>query len=166
MRTSPTEQRKLAAIMFTDVVGSTALKQQLGDKAGLQVIQEHHELVRQTLREFAGAREVETAGDSFFLTFPAPSAAVSFALVLQERLRQFNRGRAVPVQDRVGIHSGEVSLLTVKAGLKPGGLHVDLCARVMSLAQGAQIPEILIQSHAFAEAQAQLEAALKSLLPS
>ena len=77
------ERRTLAAIVFTDVVGSTALKQKLGDKAGIRLIQRHHELLRQTLQQFAGAREIKTAGDSFFLSFPTPSAAVSFALLLQ-----------------------------------------------------------------------------------
>ena len=40
------EQRKLMAILLTDMVGSTAFKQQLGDKAGLELIQRHNELVR------------------------------------------------------------------------------------------------------------------------
>lgn len=133
------ERRTLAAIVFTDVVGSTALKQKLGDKAGIRLIQRHHELLRQTLQQFAGAREIKTAGDSFFLSFPTPSAAVSFALLLQARLRQFNASMAVPVEDRAGIHVGEVSLHGADQALDLHGLSVDLCARVMELARGRQV---------------------------
>ncbi|MBI2928400.1 MAG: tetratricopeptide repeat protein [Verrucomicrobia bacterium] len=134
-----TEQRKLAAIMFTDMVGSTALKQQLGDTAGLQLIQRHHELLRRTLQQFPGAREIKTAGDSFFLAFATPSAAVSFALLLEVRLRQFNAGSPTPVRDRVGVHLGEVTIEGAAQTLDLHGLSVDLCARVMSLARGGQI---------------------------
>jgi class 3 adenylate cyclase len=45
-----TEQHRLAADMFTDMVDSTALKQHSGDKAGLQLLGKHYELLRQILR--------------------------------------------------------------------------------------------------------------------
>ncbi len=65
-------QGKAVALLFTDVVGSTALKQQLGDKVGLELLHCHHELVRDALSQFAGAHEIKTAGDSFFIAFPTP----------------------------------------------------------------------------------------------
>ncbi len=127
-------------LLFTDVVGSTALKQQLGDRAGVEVMQQHHQIVRQTLGGFAGAEEISTAGDSFLILFPKPSDAVRFALRLQSRLRQFNRHQTVPVPDRVGLHLGEVVIEELGGGQRDvHGMQVDTCARVMSLAQADQI---------------------------
>jgi class 3 adenylate cyclase len=67
---------ELVTLVFTDIVGSTALKQQLGDKAGAALIQRHHALVREVRQPFADSQEIETAGDSFLLLFNRPSDAV------------------------------------------------------------------------------------------
>ena len=98
----------LVTLVFTDMVGSTALKQQLGDRPGAQLIEQHHALVRSTLTEFPDGEELSTAGDSFFLVFATPSAGVKFALILQQRLRELSRQAPIPVQDRLGLHLGEV----------------------------------------------------------
>src|SRR5512137_2008783 len=87
---------ELVTLVFTDLVGSTALQQQLGDKGGAALIQEQRALVRQLLATCPGAEKIETAGDSFLLSFPKPSDAVRFALVLQGRLRASNQGQAMP----------------------------------------------------------------------
>ena len=128
--------------MFTDIVSSTALKQHLGDKAGAALIQEQRALVRQLLATCPGAEEIETAGDSFLLSFLKPSDAVRFALVLQGRLRSLNQGQAIPLEERIGIHLGEVVIEQHEAGPKPKdlyGIQLDACARVMSLAKGGQV---------------------------
>jgi len=129
----------LVALVFTDIVGSTALKQALGDCEALARIQQHHALVRALLRAFADAEEVSTAGDSFFLVFSRPSDAVRFALQLQHRLRELARDNPHPIQDRIGIHLGEVVVQQDEGRARDvHGLQVDLAARVMSLAEGGQ----------------------------
>jgi class 3 adenylate cyclase len=80
-------QTGLITIVFTDLVGSTALKQQVGDRTGASLIQQHHALVRDLLRGFQGGQEIETAGDSFLIVFTKPSDAVHFGLLLHSRLR-------------------------------------------------------------------------------
>jgi len=131
----------LVTMLFTDMVGSTALKQKLGDHAGAQILERHHALVRSTLTEFPEGQELSTAGDSFFLVFATPSAGVKFALVLQQRLRELSRQAPVPVQDRMGLHLGEVLIQEADQQRTKDliGLNVDLGARVMGLAQGGQI---------------------------
>jgi len=127
-------------LLFTDVVGSTAMKQLLGDRVGVEIMQQHHQIVRDTLRRFAGAEEISTAGDSFLVIFPKPSDAVRFALVLQSRLRQFNEGRNPPVPDRVGLHLGEVVIEDLGGSQRDvHGMQVDTAARVMGLAEANQI---------------------------
>ena len=135
-------QTGLVTLLFTDIVSSTALKQRLGDKAGAALIQEQRALVRQLLTTYPGAEEIETAGDSFLLSFSKPSDAVRFALVLQRRLRGLNREDATPLQERIGIHLGEVVIEEHATGVKPKdlyGIQIDTCARVMSLAKGGQV---------------------------
>jgi class 3 adenylate cyclase len=129
----------LVTLLFTDIVGSTALKEQLGDHAGFNLVQQHHELVRSSLALFRGAEEISVAGDSFLILFATPSDAVKFAVVLQQRLRRFNESRQVPVQDRIGLHMGEVVIEEIRGRHDVHGIQVDTCARVMSLAQADQI---------------------------
>lgn len=140
-------QTGLVTLVFTDLVGSTQLKQRLGDWLGVRRIQEHHELVRGLLGEFPEAAEISTAGDSFFLVFARPSDAVLFALRLQKALRDSARPNEAPLRDRIGIHLGEVVIERVGQSEKDHargvhdlyGLQVDLCARLMSLAGADQI---------------------------
>jgi WD40 repeat protein/serine/threonine protein kinase/class 3 adenylate cyclase len=132
----------LVTLLFTDMVGSTAVKQQLGDRSGAIFFDRHHELVRQTLEAFTGGQEIETAGDSFLITFSTPSDAVQFALLLQARLRQLSQESAVSARDRIGIHVGEVVIKGDEASAKPKdlyGIQIDTCSRVMSLAKAGQV---------------------------
>ncbi|MBI2861557.1 MAG: protein kinase [Chloroflexi bacterium] len=132
----------LVTLLFTDIVGSTQLKQTLGDTQAVFNIQRHHALVRETLNSFQEAEEISTAGDSFFIIFAKPSDAVKFALVLQAHLRQSAEQTGLAVSDRIGIHLGEVFIEKREDSTKPKdlyGIQVDTCARVMSLAGGSQI---------------------------
>jgi class 3 adenylate cyclase len=72
--------------VFTDMMGSTRLKQELGDTGGVALIKRQQVIVREILAGFAEAQEINTAGDSFFLAFIRPSDAVRFSLALQARL--------------------------------------------------------------------------------
>ena len=136
----PGHDRGLVTLLFSDVVGSTALKQTLGDRAGVALLKQHHEQIRQVLRDFAEVEVIKTAGDSFLILFPMPSEAVKCALLLQGRLRQFNQGLSVAVQDRLGLHMGEVVIEEIAPGQRDvHGMQVDTCSRVMGLAQGGQI---------------------------
>lgn len=132
----------LVTLVFTDIVESTQLKSTLGDQAGAAFIQQHRALVRELLRQVPGGDEIETAGDSFLLVFSKPSAAVTFALLLQHQQRESSKrsGHSVPL--RVGIHLGEVVIEEHETGRKPKdlyGIQLDTCARVMSLAKANQV---------------------------
>ena len=72
-------ERFLTTVLFTDIVGSTELAAELGDRGWRDLVQEHHKLVRAALRRHSG-REVDTAGDSFFAVFDAPASGVECAL--------------------------------------------------------------------------------------
>ena len=125
--------------MFTDIVGSTALKQELGDGLAVRLIQVHHARVRRVLDQFRDAEEIDTAGDSFLVVFARPSDAVRFALELQHRLGDLAQEQHKAVWDRVGIHVGEVIIEERGGASDLYGMQVDVAARVMGLAGARQI---------------------------
>src|SRR5262249_13882081 len=98
----------LVTLVFTDLVDSTALFSQLGDPAGATFLQRRRQLIREILHTLPEGEEIETAGDSFLLAFAKPSDAVRFALQTQARFRTFSQEAGLSVQERIGIHLGEV----------------------------------------------------------
>jgi class 3 adenylate cyclase/tetratricopeptide (TPR) repeat protein len=132
----------LLTLLFTDIVDSTRLKQSLGDREAVMVIQRHHAVIREILGHFSEGEEIETAGDSFFIVFAKPSDAVKFSLLVQAGLRALSAEVGRPVFDRIGIHVGEVWIEEHEGAGKAQdlyGLQVDTCARVQSLGQADQI---------------------------
>ena len=132
IRRGRAEGRLLATVLFTDLVGSTERAIELGDRAWRSLLRRHHTAVRRELRRFGG-REVDSAGDGFFATFPQPADAVRCALAI----RAANRPLDLAV--RSGVHTGEVE----RIGPKVGGVAVHLAARVLS---AAETDEILVTS--------------------
>ncbi len=141
------------ALVFTDIIGSTKLKQVLGERAGNYRILRHHEEARQVLAEVGGGWEVGTAGDGMFLSFDDPALAVRFALGLQRRLRRLwpDEPPTCQLRDRIGIHFGRVETAPLPGGTRDlMGLEVDRTSRLMSLAGADQI---LLSASAFDRAR-------------
>jgi predicted ATPase/class 3 adenylate cyclase len=122
------------AFLFTDIEGSTAMLQRLGD-AYAGVLADHHRVIRAGLAAHGG-REIGTAGDGFFAVFASPSQCAAAAVQMQRALavREWPDGERVRV--RMGIHCGEVSQ-TAAAGLV--GLEVHRAARIAAVAHGGQV---------------------------
>jgi len=132
----------LLALLFSDIVGSTQLKQDWGDLEAVAMIQRHHALVRRILRDFEEAAEISTSGDSCFLVFTKPSDAVRFAVRLRSELCAEARQTGRAMFDRIGIHAGEVFIDESESAVKPKdlyGMQVDMCARIMSLGRENQV---------------------------
>lgn len=100
--------RRLAAIMFTDLVGFTRLGQRDEDEA-LRLRREHQEIARPIFRAHGG-REVKTTGDGFLVEFPSAIESVRCAVELQSAIARRNAlpGSHEPIVVRVGIHVGDV----------------------------------------------------------
>jgi adenylate cyclase len=103
-----TEQRKLAAIVFTDMVGYSALAQR-DDKLALELLEEHRELLREIFPRFNGT-EIKTIGDGFLVEFNSALEAAQCAIEIQRALSK--RNHDVPaerrIELRIGIHIGDV----------------------------------------------------------
>src|SRR5215813_3265971 len=102
------EQRKLAAIMFTDMAGYTALAQQ-DEKLALELLEEHRVLLRSIFPEFNGT-EIKTIGDGFLVEFNSALEAAQCAIEIQRTLAKRNHDvkaeRRIAV--KIGIHIGDV----------------------------------------------------------
>lgn len=99
----------LAAVLFTDIVRSTERATALGDSGWRDLLIRHHAVVRAELVRFGG-REVDTAGDGFFVVFDVPASAVRCARAAIEALTPLG------LEIRAGVHMGEVSLIGDKVG--------------------------------------------------
>lgn len=133
---------RLVTMLFSDIVGSTGLKQNLGDDGAIEAIRCHHALFRKILSQFGEGEEIGTAGDSFFVVFAKPSDAVKFSLLFQSGVRRLAEESGHRVLDRIGIHVGEVWMEETVApgkGRDLYGIQVDTCARVSSLGAADQI---------------------------
>ena len=104
----PQGQRRLAAIMFTDMVGYTALGQR-NESLSLALVEEQRKLTRPVLSKHGG-REVKTIGDAFLVEFPNAVDAVRCAYDIQRTTREFNLSLDPDkrIHLRVGLHLGEV----------------------------------------------------------
>jgi len=103
-----TEQRKLAAIMFTDMVGYSALAQR-SETLALELLEEHRRLLRALFPRFNGT-EIKTIGDAFFVEFQSALEAAQCAIEIQRALAKRNTDCSPDrhIQVRVGIHIGDV----------------------------------------------------------
>ena len=120
--------RILATVLFTDIVGSTKRAAELGDRRWREVVQRYHATVRRLLARYQGT-EIDTAGDGFFVTFDGPARAVRCAMAITTSVR------ALGIEVRAGLHTGEVE----RIGVKIGGLAVNIGARVTALAAPSEV---------------------------
>lgn len=123
-------KRRLAAVMFTDVVGFTAATQ-ANEPAALRDLEEHGALLRPLFARFGG-REVKSTGDGFLVEFASALQATECAVEIQRRLGERNRGSAQrPILVRVGIHLGDIE----RRGTDILGDTVNVASRVVQLAE-------------------------------
>ncbi len=128
VRPGPAPERVLATVLFTDIVDSTRLATELGDRRWRELLEEHQQLVRERLQRFAG-REVKTTGDGFLAIFDGPTRAAECARAIVDDLP------ALGVEARAGLHTGEVELM----GEDVGGIAVHVAARISALAGGGTV---------------------------
>ena len=128
MRTPEPQERLLATVLFTDIVGSTERASELGDRGWHELLDEHNARVRDLLARFEG-RELDTAGDGFFASFDGPGTAVRCACAIVRSLRELE------LEIRAGVHTGECE----RIGDKLGGLAVHVGARIAATARGGEV---------------------------
>ena len=126
-------------VLFTDLKGSTALYERIGDLNAYVQVQRHFEqLVDVTVRHQGAV--TKTIGDAVMAAFVSPADALKAALEMRESIEQLNRDR--PQRDfvlKIGIHKGASIAVTLNERLDYFGRTVNIAARVQHLADGDEI---------------------------
>jgi class 3 adenylate cyclase len=120
--------RSLTTVLFTDIVDSTARLQALGDAAWQDLLASHNGRLREQLNVFRG-REVKTTGDGFLAIFDSPARGLRCAVGMTRATR------AIGIEIRIGVHTGEVELV----GDDVRGIAVHTAARILSLAGPGEV---------------------------
>jgi adenylate cyclase len=93
-------------ILFTDVEGSTALTQRLGDARARDILREHERIVRKALKTHSGS-EVKTLGDGFMTSFSSATKALECSIAIQRAFAEHNESAEQPILVRIGLNAGE-----------------------------------------------------------
>ncbi len=121
-------ERVLATILFTDIVGSTALLEQRGDALWRRQILEHNDRIRSQIDRFRG-RELNNTGDGFLILFDGAARAVRAAAAMVDSMEGFG------LEIRAGMHTGEIEVV----GGQARGVAVHAAARVAALAAPSEV---------------------------
>jgi class 3 adenylate cyclase len=128
VRPGPAPERVLATVLFTDIVDSTRLATEVGDRRWRDLLEQHHALVREQLERFEG-REIKTTGDGFLAIFDGPTRAAECARAIADEMPSLG------IEVRAGLHTGEVELI----GDDVGGIAVHVAARIAALADARTV---------------------------
>ncbi|MEY2543929.1 MAG: hypothetical protein QOE81_1390 [Verrucomicrobiota bacterium] len=125
----------IRTILFTDIVESTVLTQQMGDEAAMELVELHDSIVRDALKDLGG-REVKHLGDGIMASFVSAASAVKCAARVQNEIAKHVKANADrPIRIRVGIAAGE----PVERHNDLFGVTVQLASRLCSHAEAEQI---------------------------
>ena len=121
-------------VLFTDVEGSTALTQRLGDAKAREVLRNHERIVREALRAHGGA-EVKAMGDGFMASFSSATRARECAIAMQRAFAAHSESAKEPIRVRVGLNAGE----PIAEAEDLFGTAVNMAARIAARAAGGEI---------------------------
>lgn len=127
-RAEVADDRVLATVLFTDIVGSTRKAAEIGDHDWHALLDAHDAVVRSLLSRFRG-REVDTSGDGFLATFDGPQRAIRCAMAIRDAVQ------VLGIEVRAGLHTGECEV----RGDDIGGIAVHIGARVGALAGPSEV---------------------------
>jgi class 3 adenylate cyclase/alpha-beta hydrolase superfamily lysophospholipase len=133
-RPRPAEAGAFRTVLFTDVEGSSALTQRLGDLRARELLREHERIVREALKAHVGS-EVKTMGDGFMASFSSATKALECAIAMQRAFAERNESAEEPIRVRVGLNAGE----PIVEEKDLFGTVVNLSARICAHAEAGQI---------------------------
>lgn len=129
------EQPRVITVLFTDIAGSTAMTQALGDAGAQEVVRAHNRVVREALTQFRG-REVKHTGDGIMASFEQASDAVEASIMMQRGANAHTQGNPnLPLMLKIGINAGE----PIQEDNDLFGSTVQMSARIVDKAQKGEI---------------------------
>ncbi len=131
---TPPEAGTVHTILFTDVEGSTALTQRLGDAKARELLRQHERIVREALKAHGGS-EVKTMGDGFMASFSSATMALECTIAMQRAFADHNETAEEPILVRIGLNAGE----PIAEDDDLFGTAVNRAARITATAKGGEI---------------------------
>jgi class 3 adenylate cyclase len=126
-------------VLFTDVEGSTALTQRLGDAKARELLRKHERMVREALKAHGGS-EVKTMGDGFMASFSSATKALECSITMQRAFAEHNESAKEPILVRIGLNAGEPIAEDHPDGRSDlFGTAVNEAARITATAKGGEI---------------------------
>lgn len=125
-------------IMFTDLKGSTALYDQIGDAKAYYLVRQHFDTLGRVVNRCSGAI-VKTIGDAVMATFVNPADAVQASIEMLKEIDQFNAGISETLILKIGIHRGHSIVVTLNDRLDYFGQTVNIASRIQNLAGASEI---------------------------
>jgi len=127
------------ALLFTDLRGSTAMYEAVGDAAAYHLVRDHFAFLAAIVRDHDGAL-VKTIGDAVMAAFREPADALEAALEIQRRVADFNAKHAgAPIAIKLGLHDGPCIAVTLNGRLDYFGTTVNMAARLQGESRGGDI---------------------------
>ncbi len=127
------------ALMFTDLEGSTALYQRIGDGAAYHLVRDHFAYLGEAVRRHEGTL-VKTIGDAVMASFADPAQAIAAALSVQRHVGEFNaRQDGAGIRIKMGLHLGPCIAVTMNGRLDYFGSTVNLAARLQGQSGGGDV---------------------------
>jgi adenylate cyclase len=123
----------ITTFVFSDIEHSTRLAQQLHEDYP-ELLERHRSVIRAGIEKYGG-KEIDTAGDGFFMTFEKPQCAILAALEAQQAFYNEDWAKEINLKVRMGIHTGMA--LPTAGGYT--GVEVHLASRICSAAYGGQV---------------------------
>lgn len=127
-RREPDRDRVLATVLFTDIVGSTGLAVQLGDRRWRDLLDRHDTVAREAVERFRG-RVIKTTGDGLLATFDGPARGIRSGCAIRDGLKRLG------VEVRAGLHTGEIEV----RGEDVGGIAVHVAQRVAAVSGPGEV---------------------------
>jgi eukaryotic-like serine/threonine-protein kinase len=130
-------------MLFSDIQGSTALNERIGDVRWLELLRAHNAVVREQVQAHGGY-EVKVQGDGFMIAFPSARRAVQCARAIQRAISaQFGNHPEGPIRLRIGLHTGEA----IREEADFYGKNVVLAARIADQARGGEVLASSVVKH-------------------
>ena len=138
IRMDETLSIKDITFVFTDLKGSTAMYEQIGDAKAYFLVHQHFATLSRVIRDRNGAI-VKTIGDAVMAVFENPVDATTAALEMIDALTTFNHTISQELILKVGLHRGHSIAVTVNERIDYFGQNVNIAARVQALADANQV---------------------------
>ncbi len=131
---------KNVTLMFTDIRGSTALYDKLGDAAAYKIVREHFDILFYYVEKNGGVL-IKTIGDAIMASFIKPLDAVLTGWEIQESFSEINKNMQMGqlVQLKIGIHGGPALMVNLNDRIDYFGQTVNMAARIQGLAKGDEM---------------------------